>query len=164
MAAIVTNASPLIVLARADMLHALSDQFPKVRVPQAVVAEILAGPPGDPMREMINTLPWLEQVAVDPPLSPLAYWRLGRGETEVIEYARLHPGTIALLDDRAARKAAEVLSVPVYGTLAIVARHVARGGTPSFDEGVQRLQAAGLHVAQAVVEAVRKALAHDRKG
>lgn len=153
MGSVVSNASPLIVLAKADLLDVLSRQFEQVCVPHAVVAEILAGPSGDPMRESVNTLPWLERVAVEPPLTPIAFWPLGRGETEVIEYARLHPHTIALLDDRAARRVAAALGVPVYGTLAVVARHVARGGSLSFDDATRRLRAAGLYIAEETVEA-----------
>lgn len=163
MAEIVSNASPLIVMAKAGLLDALPKQFDKTYVPEAVVGEILAGPIDDPMRQVVSTLPWLERVAVDPPLSPLAYWILGRGETEVIEYARSHPGTTALLDDRAARRAATALHIPVYGTLAVAARHVVRSGLMSFDDAVDRLRAAGLHVADAVVEAVRTAV-RERNG
>ena len=125
MAAVVTDASALIVLAKADLLDALPQQFGTTYVPDAVIGEILADPSDDPMRQMLNTLPWLERVTVAPPLTPLAYWLLGRGETEVIEYARLHRDTTALLDDRAARKVAAALHVPSVGARPAIVPSVA---------------------------------------
>ena len=65
MAAVVTDASALIVLAKADLLDALPQQFGTTYVPDAVIGEILADPSDDPMRQMLNTLPWLERVTVN---------------------------------------------------------------------------------------------------
>ena len=73
--------------------------------------EILAGNRDDPMRNSLSRLTWLEEVHIDPPLSPLAYWNLGRGESEVIEYARLHENAVALLDYRLTRRAASATNV-----------------------------------------------------
>jgi predicted nucleic acid-binding protein len=48
---IVCNASPLIVLAKSDLLELLPNQFSEIVVPQGVVEEILAGPFDDPMQQ-----------------------------------------------------------------------------------------------------------------
>lgn len=158
MPVVVSNASPLIILAKAELLDILRDQFGTIFVPQAVIEEILAGPPDDVMASQLRGQTWVKTVSLDPPLTPLAYWRLGRGEAEVIEYARLHPGTPALLDDRSARRAAKALGIPVYGTLSIIAKGVARGTSYSFDEAVLLLRKAGLYVDDNVVAAVQKGL------
>ena len=155
---IVCNASPLITLAKAGLLIALPDQFQRILCPQAVINEILAGPPEDVMREMLPRLSWLEIVQLDPPLSPLAVWRLGRGESEVIEYARLNPGTAALLDDRAARKVAAALGMPVYGTLSIIAKWVSLDPSRSFDDTISLVYRAGLHLDERTIEDVRNRL------
>lgn len=152
---IVCNASPLITLAKAGLLNALPDQFQRILCPQAVVNEILAGPPEDLMRRVLPELSWLEVVQLHPALSPLAVWRLGRGESEVIEYARLNPGTVALLDDRAARKVATAVGVAVHGTLSIVAKWVSPDSSRSFDEAVSLLRKAGLYVDDAIIQIVR---------
>jgi predicted nucleic acid-binding protein len=106
MPAVVCNASPLIVLAKAGLLDVLPRLFDLVLMPAAVEAEIMRGPADDPMHRHLATATWLRRVRLDPPLSPLAAWQLGPGEAEVIEYARLHPDHGAILDDRAARRAA----------------------------------------------------------
>lgn len=154
----ICNASPLITLAKAGLLNALTDQFQRVLCPQAVVNEILAGPAEDPMRKMLRELSWLERVRLDPPLSPLAIWRLGLGESEVIEYARLNPGAVAILDDRAARKVAAAIGIPIYGTLSIVAIWASLDPSRSFEETLTLLRKAGLYVNERAVQAVRNRL------
>lgn len=95
---------------------------------------------------------------MDPAISPLSTWQTGRGEAEVIEYARLHGHLPVLLDDRAARRAAEALGLKVYGTLSVVAMAVKRRQVESFSSAVAKLKAAGLYVSDEVVETVRKTL------
>lgn len=81
---VVSNASPLIILAKADLLELLPKEFQRVVVPRAVAEEILQGPESDPMRKVVKSLPWLEHVSLEPTLTPLAYWQLGEGEAEVL--------------------------------------------------------------------------------
>ncbi len=154
----VSNASPLIVLAKAHLLRLMPLLFSEVIVPQAVREEILQGPPGDPMRQALPHCIWLRPVVLDPPLSPLSAWQLGRGEAEVIEYARLHPGGAALLDDRAARRAAASLGLKVHGSLSLVAMAAAQGRVGSFSEAANQLKAAGLYVSDALVQEAAKRL------
>ncbi|HXP62753.1 MAG TPA: hypothetical protein VN829_19795, partial [Dongiaceae bacterium] len=59
---LVSNASPLIVLAKEDLLRILPALFPQVLVPQAVVDEIGAGPADDPMRLTLASCAWLVAV------------------------------------------------------------------------------------------------------
>jgi predicted nucleic acid-binding protein len=102
----VLNASPLIILARAGYLDLLVKLVSPVVIPRAVATEINAGPAEDPAVGFLARPTWLSIVDLTPALSPIAIWRLGQGETEVLEYARRNPGTIAVLDDKAARRAA----------------------------------------------------------
>ena len=102
----VVNASPLIVLGRAGLLELLPSIFSSIVVPRAVVEEIAAGAVDDPLNALLSGSRWLSVVETNALLSPLAFARLGRGETEVLEYARTHAGTVAVLDDKAARRAA----------------------------------------------------------
>jgi len=158
MSAVVCNASPLIVLAKAGWLWLLPKLFTEIYVPQAVVGEIMAGPPDDPARQTFPSLNWIHPVVMDPALSPLSVWQLGRGESEVLEYARLHAGLTALLDDRAARRAALALGVRVHGTLSILALSVQHGHVKSFTEAAGQLRAAGLYASDRIIEEVAEGL------
>ncbi len=158
MATAICNASPLIVLAKAGYLGVLNQLFDRVLTPVAVKQEILAGPAEDPARVALESGFGIEVVRLEPEVTPLAYWSLGRGETEVIEYARLHPGTVALLDDLSARRAAAALGIPVLGTLGLLAKGL-RGDPAAFaGEAVKRLEAAGLRVDNKVIAAVVETL------
>ncbi len=120
--------------------------------------EILAGAVEDPARVFLERGSVIEVVTLSPEITPLAYWRLGRGETEVIEYARLHTGIVALLDDLSARRAAVALGVPVLGTLGLLALAFKDNPDAFSDDAVTRLRSAGLHVSDKVVAEVEARL------
>lgn len=142
----VVNASPLIVLGRAGLLELLPSIFSSIVVPRAVVEEIAAGAVDDPLNALLSGARWLSVVETNALLSPLAFARLGRGETEVLEYARTHAGTVAVLDDKAARRAAGMLRLPLTGTLGVLAAAFEAGCLPSFTGGVAAVVQAGLYV------------------
>jgi predicted nucleic acid-binding protein len=155
---VVCDASPLIVLAKVELLHILPRVFGRILLPGAVAAEIERGPDDDPMKRLLGQTPWLVSVRVDPPLSPLATWQMGPGESEVIEYARAHENLGVLLDDRAARRAAAALNLRVYGTLAVLASAARGGWISSFRSAAELLVSAGLRVAPRLIEEVETRL------
>jgi predicted nucleic acid-binding protein len=94
-------------------------------------------------------------VDLAPGISPLATWRLGRGETEVLEFARRNPGTMVVLDDKAARRAANMLGLPVIGTLGILLAATQSGQIPSFEAAVEAVMRAGLYLDPVTVAALK---------
>lgn len=158
MSGLVSNASPLIILAKADLLRILPALFSQVLVPQAVLDEIGAGPDDDPMRLTLPSCHWIVRVRLEPPVSPLVSWQSGQGEAEVIEYARLHGRLPVLVDDRAARRIAEALGLKVHGTVGLMATAVRKGILDSFSTAITQLRTAGLYVSDAVVDTVAKRL------
>ena len=146
MGAIVCNASPLIILAKAGYLDMIRRAYSPVYVPSAVHEEITAGHPDDPICKELSEIDWFEFTTLETELSPLAHWRLGRGETEVIEFARLTPGTIALLDDKAARRTAMVLNIPILGTLGLIAMTLRNEPMVAFARAAERLREVGLYI------------------
>lgn len=153
----VLDASPVIVLARAGFLDILPNLMSPAVLPQAVAEEIEAGPTDDPSRRFLAERPdWLTLMEPQPALSPLASWRLGRGESEVLEYARQNTGTVAVLDDKAARRAARALEIPVTGTLGLLIAAVERGLLPSLEDAIESAQESGLYVSPATLEELTK--------
>lgn len=150
----VVNASPVIALARAGFADWLGQLADEVVIPEAVVAEVLAGPP-DPARELLSA-GRITAVAVPAPPVEIADWALGAGETAVLTWAFNRPGWTAILDDLPARRCARVLGVPHKGTLAVVILARQRGLTESAAEAVKALLRAGLRLDEALV---RNALA-----
>jgi len=119
------NASPLIVLARAGRLDLLKLDSDRIVVPAAVAEEIAAH--SDEAARALAEHPWLERLPPMPVSASVAAWDLGDGESAVLSWAAAHPGCVAVIDDYAARICAEVLGVPVVGTLGLALRAKRRG-------------------------------------
>ena len=100
----VVNASPIISLTKINKASFLIELCDELLIPKGVAEEIDRGTEDDPARV------WLQQFAgayvkdVGSIDAVISAWDLGRGETEVINWAFTNPGWTPVLDDRAARK------------------------------------------------------------
>jgi len=154
---LVFNASPVIVLAKTGLLEAIVPLGETVKVPQAVVDEILrADDASDPA-----TL-WFKQSGapfqrVSNPAIPafLAAWDIGAGETAVIAVASSTPGAVAVLDDLAARRCAQAHGIPVIGTMGLLLLAKKREVLPSVTQAIRSVITAGLYVSEAIAAEVR---------
>lgn len=105
---VVTNSGQLIALASVGQLDILYGLYTEVLVPQAVwreVTEAGAGRPGS--RELVATS-WAIQVTLDPPPDRLLTEELGAGEADAISLAVRREARVLLMDDRRARRVAEL--------------------------------------------------------
>ncbi len=150
----VVNASPVIALAKVGRLHLLQDLCRELLVPQAVVAEILAGPPSDPARRAIES-GWGATVAASRIAPELLEWGLGTGETAVLAVAMERKPATAVLDDAAARTCAKALGIEVIGTLGAILRARERAIILSAADVLKALLAAGMRLDE---DTVRTAL------
>jgi predicted nucleic acid-binding protein len=150
------NASPLIYLSRAGLIELLKLVGPEIVVPQAVAQELRRRGPDDPAVRALDTNPWLV-VTETPPVSPLIQtWDLGPGESAVLAFTHSVPGTLAILDDLAARRCAISLEIPIHGTLGIVLLAKQRGVIPAARPVLDVMRMAGMYLSDAVMN---KALA-----
>lgn len=156
------NASPLIILARAGYFDLLPKILSPILVPRAVADEIMAGPVGDSAIAALTGADWLSIVDLNPVVSPIATWRLGRGETEVLEIALRNAGTVAVLDDKAARRTAMTLGIPLIGTLGILVAATQGGLLPDFSVAAEAVIRAGLYADPATMEALKTKLLKGR--
>ena len=141
----VVNASPIIALAKIGRLSLLDDLCKDLFVPEAVVAEILAGPSSDPARQSIED-GWGSTVAVDNIVPDLLEWGLGAGETAVLALAMKRKPATAVLDDAAARTCARAWGIEVIGTLGVVLRARKKSLIPSAADVLKSLRASGLRL------------------
>jgi predicted nucleic acid-binding protein len=79
-------------------------------------------------------------------------WNLGLGETSVLAWAQSRPVCMAILDDLAGRRCAEVLEIPLIGTLGLVLRAKRIGQIAAARPLLLRLREAGMYLSDAVVE------------
>ena len=144
----VCNASPIISLAKAGLIHVLHELFDHVVVTGAVIQEVEAGGESDPGCRAVSQLSWIEHVVLDPSPSRLSIITLGAGEAEAIEWALRYPDYIAILDDRAARRTAEALGVRCAGTLRVLYEASRQGLVDSFPKAVATVKDTGLYCDQ----------------
>jgi len=130
----VVNASPLILLSKAESLQLLSNMSESVIIPSVVTREIAAKKDGLYLLEELNKYDsFLIKDEEEVPVDILA-WDLGAGETQVLVYAKRYGAERVVLDDLEGRRCAKVLSVPTIGTLGIVGQTIGsvKSSTPSF--------------------------------
>lgn len=148
----VCDASPLIALAkidRIDLLSALSDELVIV---DAVAEEVRQGSEDDPARRWLDPA-GSEYVKVGGETVPsVAAWDLGRGESAVLSWVVTHPGSEAIVDDRAARNCAAAIGVPVRGTIGVVLLAKREGRIEHVRPLLEDLARAGLHLDARIVE------------
>jgi predicted nucleic acid-binding protein len=139
----------LIVLSRAGRLELLLTLADRVAVPDAVANEVAAH--SDEAARSLESHAWITRISADPISPAVAAWDLGAGESAVISWAAAHPGCIAVIDDYAARTCAEVLGVPVVGTLGLALRAKMRGRIASARPLVEDLRQAGLYLSDTLI-------------
>jgi predicted nucleic acid-binding protein len=115
----VLDASPLILLARAQAVHLAQSLGHRWLVPEAVRDEIERKGPDDVVVQTLHQTPWLEVVTVDVP-PEIASWELGAGESAVLALAQREANGVAVVDDKAARRCAATLGIRMVGTAGLL--------------------------------------------
>lgn len=148
----VVNASPLIFLAKAGLIELLRLVSPQVMVPDLVAQEIGCRGREDLTARALAATPWLV-TAPAAPIPPLIQsWDLGAGESAVLTYAHANPGTTAIIDDGAGRRCAEMLGIPLSGTLGLVLLAKRRGVIPAARPVIATLKQHGMFLSDATID------------
>ena len=116
----VVNASPIIALARINKVTLLIELCDELLIPKGVAEEIDRGTEDDSAKIWLQEFggAYVKDVGLIDPV--IRAWDLGRGETEVINWAFINPGWTPILDDRAARNCVHSLNRRVLGTIGII--------------------------------------------
>jgi uncharacterized protein len=153
---VVADAGPLIALSRVTDLSVLRAVFTRALVTRTVLDECLARPdrPEGAHIQAAVDAGWLELVA---DAESAADWGLDAGETSAIAVARTL-GAGLLLDDRAARRVASALGIPMIGVLGFLVLAKRAGAIAEVGPLTSRLVESGYFVtAQVIDEALRLA-------
>lgn len=151
---LVFNASPLIVLAKANLLDLLLPLGNQIWIPQAVVTEVSAVKnPTDPARI------WLADKAefthAPMPILPFVMaWDLGDGEAAVLTLAESINDVFAVLDDQAARHCAQAMGIKSIGTLGLILMAKQTALIPSAKQALNDVISAGLFISQNHVDSI----------
>jgi len=151
--AVVINASPLITLFRSNQFELLPRLFSRIIVPEAVWQEVVSDQSDEAARKL-PAQPWLIREPVKASLR-VEVWNLGKGETAVLSYALSHPPLRAVIDDRDARRTAQALSIPIFGTGGLLLLAKRRCLLPSVSIGLEKLRDAGLWLSDDLIRLLK---------
>lgn len=70
----------------------------------------------------------------------------------MLTVARQHPGSVAIIDDRAGRRCASALGIEVVGTLGLVLRAKRSGHLAEARPTLERLVASGMFLSRSVID------------
>jgi predicted nucleic acid-binding protein len=152
---VVSNATPLIALARISRLDLLKDLFGTVAIPRAVYDEVVSAAPTRAGADQVRQSGWIQarhlgnRAAVD-------YLRsdLDAGEAEVLVLAQEMVADIVLLDEPKARLAAALLGLQYVGTVGLLLLCKQTGRVPAVRPLLDALKADGFHLSDRVYRAV----------
>ena len=151
---IVINASPLILLHKADIEFLLPALFSSIIVPEGVMKEISVHEE-DEVANRIRTRSEFTICSVA--LEPLVQaWDLGKGETDVISFAYHDPTHLPVLDDSAAKACCRAFGLRTLGTGAILILGKQNGLLGSVREPLELMQAKGMWIADSVIDLLCK--------
>ena len=148
----VVNASPIILLAKAEVIQFLPCLCDMLVIPAGVVGEVQNTQIADLGKSGLDT-DGKQFVRPSPPIhTALANWHGGAGEAEVISWALQNSGFIAILDDRRARLLATRNGVSVLGSLRVIVLAKERGFIPKATPALENLRGAGAYVTGELID------------
>lgn len=151
---IIGDSGPLIALAIISQLDLLRRLYRRVIIPQAVWDEITVDGIGLPGAADVRKLDWIEIQQPDArEVQPFTIL-IDRGEAQAIALALTQPGCTVLLDDAQARRVAERFGLNRIGTLGLLRRAKKAGHIDAIKPLIHVLQANGIYIRQALVDAV----------
>lgn len=161
---VLTDASPLIGLARVDGLGWLGALFEQVWMPQEVRREVLAGPGSQDHQALLAA----EESAIlrtwpSPSPRQPALPDLDEGESACIRLGLAHDGSaLLLMDERAGRVVAREQGLRVAGTAAVIGMARAKGLIPSAHAVFARLHASDFRISAEVIKMVLRRVGEVR--
>lgn len=150
---VVSNASPIISLAKVDLLPLLPELFGEIVLAPEVRAEILAGG-SRPAAASIDAFPWLKVQPITDS-ARLQNWRqtyrLGAGELATILLAQQLRADLAIIDEHAARLLAATVGIKVIGCVGILELGYRRQRLGDLRKTYQDLLMHGVHIDRGIL-------------
>jgi predicted nucleic acid-binding protein len=160
---LVLDASPIIVLGKADLLKKVSPLAKLWIIPEGVIREVEAK---RPIESYLSEISYGSEVVREnvPKINPsIAAWDLGRGESEVLTLALEKAGTGVVLDDLQARKCAALFDISLIGSLGLILLAKRKGLLHLAKPEIERLKAVGLHIDPIVLTRILTSIGENDK-
>jgi len=146
---IIGDSSALVSLATMDRLNLLEKIFGKIYVPQAVYDEVTISykPQSVKLKEFLTH----KVVSVELDISKMG---LGQGELEAIALYKNMNSDFLLIDDRRAKKFAQLNGVNVIGSLGVMILAKESGLLESIRDDLEKLVSSSLFISQSLIDRV----------
>jgi len=135
----IVNTSPLFYLHQLGLLELLNKLYGHITVPEAVKKELKEGQAQGEDVPQLENYPWVEIKSVSMPRYLQLIADLGPGESEVLALATNHPSAIVILDDKLARRIAEMQGFRLTGTAGVLLRAKQNGLVPALKPVIEKL-------------------------
>lgn len=153
---VVSNASPLINLARIGQLDLLQQLYGELTIPEAVWREVVVAGAGQPGAEEIETASWIRvQSATNRQLVQALRQELDAGEAEAIALALEVDPEFLLMDEHLGRETALHMGVRCVGLIGVLIEAKRKGLVNSIQLLLNMLRdVAGFRISEALYEQV----------
>lgn len=157
MAVVVSDAGPLIALAKVDALFVARRLFSRLQIPEAVWSEC-RGKPGEDSRRIAQAGRdgWLRVVKLTTEATRKRFpHSLGRGEIEALQLAMETKPSLLIVDDRLARRQALQLELNFIGTARMLLLAEQRSLIDDAETVVQQMTANGYRISPRVLQQLK---------
>jgi predicted nucleic acid-binding protein len=145
---VISDASPLVSLARIEALELLSTIYGTVTLPEAVWHEVVVDAEGQPGAKAIRDASWIEtQTVSNQDLVQALRQDLDDGEAEAIALAVETDSPILIMDDQHGRARADHFEIPCIGVIGVLIEAKDKGHIRSVRSYLDALRKeAGFHI------------------
>ena len=153
---VIVNTSPLQYLYQLKCLSLFETLYGQIIVPESVIQELQQGKAQGLMLPNIMDYSWMSiRKPQQTVLLPLANG-LGAGESEVLALILEVTDGLAVLDDKRARRYAELMNIKTTGTLGILLKAKQIGELPELRPILEQLRTFGFRMSQDTHKAILK--------
>jgi len=153
---VISDATPIISLAKIDMLDILGTFYNEVLLPQAVYDEVVRNPAFTCEAETIMNSAFIrvETVSNEQSVKILRAAGLDLGESEAIVLADSRTDSLLLMDERKGRQIAQSMGLRVIGTLGILLQAKKLGLTPQIKPLLDVLVNANIRISDSLYNSI----------
>jgi predicted nucleic acid-binding protein len=150
----ILNASPMILLGKADLLKTISPLAKSWVIPKGVIREVEMKRSIEPYVLDLSCKSKVLKKSSSTTHPLIAAWDLGEGESEVLTLALEIDGACVVLDDLQARKCAALFDIPLIGSIGLIILAKRKGLIDLAKPKIERLKAAGLHIDNTMLDRI----------
>jgi predicted nucleic acid-binding protein len=135
----IVDTSSLFYFHRVGLFELFKKLYGHIIVPEAVKNELMEGQTQGEDVPQLEKYPWVEIRSVSMPRYLQLIADLGPGESEVLALATNHPSALVVLDDKLARRIADMQGFRLTGTAGILLKAKKSGLIPELKPVINKL-------------------------